>query len=393
MNYPVPGLYKEEIFLPPAPPLLTGVPLFIGYAAAGDLDAAQLLTEWPQFAARFGAPRLDGHLADAVHGFFANDGLICYGIRLEETDPGQPRAQEQALQRALAAAVNLNRIDLLCAPDLMWGVDPQNDADLQAVTDRQARLLDHCRELGDRLAILDGVMADAPQRVLQQGELLRAKAPRSHAWGAIYSPWLWAMGHDEQCRYVPPSGHVAGVYARSDQQTGVHKAPANEPLAEVLDLRGALAPAEAAALHAGNVNCVLALPGRGIRVWGARTLSSDPTWRYVSTRRVVITASRWIERFMEELVYEPNDIRLWVRILRELTAYLEGLFLQGALKGRIPEEAFFVKCDDETNPPAVMEAGMVVTLIGLALAAPAEFVVLRIVHGASGVRIQAAMEN
>jgi uncharacterized protein len=100
--------------------------------------------------------------------------------------------------------------------------------------------------------------------------------------------------------------------------------------------------------------------------------------------------SRWVERFMTGLVHEPNDVRLWVRIMRELTAYLDVLFERGALAGRRPEEAFFVKCDGETNPPEVVDAGVVVTLVGLALAAPAEFVVARIIHGASGVSVQPA---
>ena len=105
------------------------------------------------------------------------------------------------------------------------------------------------------------------------------------------------------------------------------------------------------------MNCLRAVPGRGIRVWGARTLSGDPTGSHIGARRVFLTMGRWLERFLTQLAFEPNDVRLWVRIMRELTAYLDGLFQGGALKGRTPEEAFFVKCDSETNPPEVTGRG------------------------------------
>jgi phage tail sheath protein FI len=130
-----------------------------------------------------------------------------------------------------------------------------------------------------------------------------------------------------------------------------------------------------------------AFPGRGIRVWGARTLSSDPAWTYVSVRRLFLTACRWIERNMVGAVFEPNDPRLWTRISRELTAYFNDLFRQGALQGRTPQEAFYIKCDAETNPLEIREAGSVITEIGLAPGLPNEFVIVRIIHGASGVTI------
>src|SRR6185295_5493572 len=151
----------------------------------------------------------------------------------------------------------------------------------------------------------------------------------------------------------------------------------------VLDLQAVLTAQDVGTLHAGGVNGLRAVPGRGIRVWGARTLAADPAWRDITARRTVLTVRRWLQRFMEGLVYEPNDVRLWVRIMRELTAYLDALFQRGALKGRSPAEAFYVKCDSETTPPEVVDAGLVVTQLGLALATPAEFVDVRVIHGAS----------
>jgi phage tail sheath protein FI len=118
---------------------------------------------------------------------------------------------------------------------------------------------------------------------------------------------------------------------------------------------------------------------------GARTLSNDPVWRYVNVRRLFLTVERWIEKNMTELVFEPNGPALWDRIVRELTAYLHNLFILGALKGITAQEAFYVKCDAYTNPPEVRNAGKVITEIGLAPSAPAEFIIVRIVHGASGI--------
>jgi phage tail sheath protein FI len=177
---------------------------------------------------------------------------------------------------------------------------------------------------------------------------------------------------------------VAAVYARSDAAVGAHKAPANEVLDGVVDLRADVSEADAGRLFAAGVNCLLARPGRGIRVWGARTLSSDPAWRHVGARRVLLTVGRWIERFLDGAVLEPHDVRLRVRVTRELSAYLEGLHAAGALRGGSPDEAFFVQCDAETTPPALADAGVLVTTVGLALTAPAEFLVLRITRGPSG---------
>jgi phage tail sheath protein FI len=362
-----PGVYQEDLFPPLVPSLAVGVPVFVGQASQGDVNAPQRLTLWTQFETAFGTPA--GNLGSAVRGFFENDGLLCYALRLDDT--ATPVA---GLRSGLAAAAGLD-VDLVCAPDIA------STPDTSAIPALQAEVLAHCERVGDRLAILDGVLTSDRKDIEDQ------RAALSSGDGALYHPWLWVTGLDGQPRYVPPCGHVAGAYSRSDQRVGVHKAPANEPIEGVLDLRVNPTAADIGALFELGVNCLQAQPGRGIRVWGARTLSGDAAWQQVSARRVFHTLSRWIERFLTDLVYEPNDVRLWVRIMRELTAYLDGLHANGALRGRTPDEAFFVKCDNETNPPEVVAAGTVVTLVGLALAAPAEFVVARIIHGTSGVTV------
>jgi phage tail sheath protein FI len=194
--------------------------------------------------------------------------------------------------------------------------------------------------------------------------------------GALY--YLWVKGRTSN-KAVPPCGHVAGIFARSDARVGVFKAPANEEVLGAVDLETEVTSAMQETLNPHGINCLRAFPGRGIRVWGARTLSEDPQWRYINVRRLFITVRRWIDVSMGWAVFEPNTPQLWTRIERELGGYLRGLWRLGALPGRTPEQAFYVKCDAETNPPDG-SAEQVVTEIGLAPIAPAEFVVVRIVH-------------
>ncbi|MGH4014968.1 MAG: phage tail sheath family protein [Pseudonocardiaceae bacterium] len=400
-DYLTPGAYFQDVFPPPVQSFLTGVPAFLGRATVVDQDdppqwlsTPQRLTLWPQFEKTFGgAP--DGLLPEAVRSFFENDGLLCYVVLLDKTGPAVTE-----LQRGLAALDDFDDVDLICAPDVMAWATWSDNSRPQLVTDSeqvlaftglQQVLLDHCWDRGNRFAILDGVPALPPDPVQEQRDLVQEQRDRlageAGGYGALYYPWLWARDGE---RPLPPCGHLAGIYSRSDQRVGVHKAPANEVIEGVLDLQANLTGPHVGELYEQGVNCLRALPGRGIRVWGARTLSADPTWRDVNARRLVGTISRWVERFMTNLVHEPNDVRLWVRIMRELTAYLDGLFQRGALKGRTADEAFFVKCDNETNPSDVIDAGMVVTQIGVAPTMPAEFIIVRAIHGASGVTVRAA---
>ncbi|MFY1637185.1 phage tail sheath family protein [Solwaraspora sp. WMMB335] len=385
-----PGVQRQDVFPPPPRTLLTGVPAFLGRAASGPYTP-QRLTLWPQFEATFGGAisggatsggAADGFLADAVRGFFDNGGTLCHVVRLPES-----LSHVEAVQDGLVALDNLDDVDLVCAPDIVAAVPWPVDDDPGRVIVAQRAILRHCRERGDRFALLDGIPAVDPTVVVDQCAALTGP---DGAYGALYYPWLGVSGGDGRLRYLPPSGHVAGAYSTADQRVGVHKAPANTVVEGAVDLQVHLAAAEVGTLYEQRVNCLRALPGRGVRVWGARTLGADPAWRDVTARRLVSTIGRWIERFMTGLVHEPNDVRLWVRIMRELTAYLDGLFQRGALQGRTPAEAFYVKCDHETNPPAVIEAGVVVTHIGVAPTAPAEFITVRVIHGASGVTVGVA---
>jgi uncharacterized protein len=397
IDYRMPGVYLEDVFSTPEPELMTGVPAFLGLADIGSFNTPQLLTLWPQFERHFGRSLSNSYLAYAVRGFFENGGRLCYVVRLEN-------ATQNALQAGLDAIAPLDTIDLVCAPDI---VQASQDADIRMM---QKAILEHCELLGDRFAILDAGNQSIAEIQQQKQHLLSIS-------GALYAPWLkvspleegtgnrqQATGKREeatgnrqqvtgnnQLLEVPPCGHIAGIYARSDRAAGVHQSPANYVLEGVLDLSITVTNSDFKLLNSEaattGVNCLRSLTGRGIRVWGTRTLSSDPNWHYISVRRLFLTVGRWCDRNLASVAFEPNDFKLWLRIERELTAYFESLFQQGALKGNRPQEAFFVKCDDETNPPEIQDSGQVVTEIGLAPTIPCEFIIVRLIHGSTGVAV------
>jgi hypothetical protein len=356
-------------------------------------EGPDMFTLWPDFLNTFGSVFPYGYLGYAVRGFFANGGRLCYMqlVAYDDTPgdetPGQAPAVN-ALRAGLQSLESFEDFDLVCAPDIMWPRGEGADLNQAEVHQMQAAVLRHCHEQGDRFAILDALPGASDQQVLEQRTNLTEETGDAVKDGALYYPWVQVEDSPGlPSRFVPPCGHVAGVFARSDLNVGVHKAPANEILEGVLDLEVNLSDAQQGPLNVKGVNCVRAFPGRGIRVWGARTLSTEPFWRYVNVRRLFLTAGRWIERNMADVVFEPQTPRLWARIVRDLSAYFEDLLRNGALKGTTPQEAFYVKCDAELNPPEVREAGIVITEVGLAAAVPAEFIVVRLIHGPAGLRI------
>ena len=178
---------------------------------------------------------------------------------------------------------------------------------------------------------------------------------------------------------MPPSGHVAGIYARVDTNRGVHKAPANEVVLGALGLKYNVSKATQDGLNPDGINCIRELNGN-IRVWGARTIGGDANgeWRYVNVRRLFLFLRESIDEGTQWVVFEPNTPDLWSKITRNITAFLTNVWRAGALFGNTPQEAFYVKCDAETNPPEVRDAGQVVTEIGVAVVKPAEFVIFKI---------------
>lgn len=377
-TYKTPGVYKEDVFPLPRDEFVTGVPVFLGYTSKIPSDARGkkfqpiLINLWSEFEDNFGSHYEGGYLSEAVHGFFENGGAQCYLVPLD-----RELAAIKSLEKGLETIEDLDSIDLVCAPDVVICEEAE-------ILKMQKKILDHCNNSGDRFAILDLIPDSDQEPVLNRriGRLISERGPNN---GALYYPFIKDLNNPDV--FIPPCGHVAGVYSRVDQNIGVHKAPANVVLEGVLDLQTLITNDQQNILNPKHVNCIRSFPGRGIRIWGARTLSMDQNWMYVNVRRLFLTVGRWIERNMIGVVFNSNDPKLWVRINRELTTYFKDLFMKGALKGRSAQEAFYIKCDDETNPPEVRDAGMVVTEIGLAPSIPKEFVVVRIIHGASGVTI------
>lgn len=374
LSYKTPGVYREEIFLKAEAQLPTGIPGFVGFADEGagggpQFDTPVVLHRKEEFATLF-ISRPESYLADVVTGFFDNGGVRCFVVRADPS--GNRRA---ALERAIDALAPLTDLDLVAAPDAMSLRSPDGKPEVTDIMHVQQKLLVHCTEQGDRLAILDALPGLATDGILVQRDDLTA-GQGEPVNGALYYPWLRTFSG----RLVPPCGQVAGIFARTDARVGVFKAPANEEIFGVLDLETSIDSSIQDQLNPEGINCLRAFRGRGLRVWGARTLSRDPNWRYVNVRRMFLTLHRWIDLNMAWATFEPNEPRLWVRIQRELTSYLNRLLRSGALKGTTPQQAFYVKCDGETNPGERREAGQVVTEIGLAPLVPAEFVIVRITH-------------
>jgi phage tail sheath protein FI len=390
-NYKTPGVYRREIFLQSEAPFQTGVPAFVGFAEAATAGEASdrqpvALFRKEEFTAKFKTPP-EGYLSEAVKGFFSNGGTRCYVVAADAAAADR----EAALLASVEMLSPVTDFDLLAVPDamLLYSETQKTQADIDAVRRVQRQVMRHCAAHNDRLALLDALPDRTTETVLtQRAALVSNQADNLNA--AFYYPWIQVFDADlkafdpktEGLRYVPPSGHVAGVIARTDARVGVFKAPANEEVLGAIDLEADIDNQKQEQLNPQGVNCLRAFAGRGIRVWGARTLSDESLWRYVNVRRQFLTVSRWLTLHTTWANFEPNAARLWVRIEREVSAYLETLWRDGGLKGEAREDAFYVKCDEETNPREAREAGEVVAEVGLALAAPAEFVVVRIFHRA-----------
>ncbi len=275
-------------------------------------------------------------------------------------------------RKGLGALDEVDDVDLLLAPDLMFAFKTSSRfrslKDVEAV---QEAMIANCELRRDRFALLDAPPGCSYEQVLQWRLLFDS----SHA--ALYYPWIHIDSRGHRA-VIPPSGFVAGVIAKHDAQQGVHKPPANEVLEGAIDLEILLNDAHLGHLNAEGVNCIRFFPNRGIRLWGARTLSSQSKWKYVNVRRVFTMLVRVLQQGTQWAVFEPNDRSLWDSVTLNISEFLDRLHQKGYFKGETKEQAFFVKCDEETNPPEVRDAGMCVIDVGVAPVRPAEFLVFRI---------------
>lgn len=280
----------------------------------------------------------------------------------------------------LASLEAIDQVRLVLMPDLVAS-DDGTPASRELIKTVQTAMIAHCEKMRYRFAVLDTPQGLNPQQAIEWRQYVNFDS----SFAAMYYPWIKVAdfsGLGGTSKLIPPSGHIVGIYNRSDSDRGVHKAPANEVLLGVIDLETHLSKAEQDQLNPLGVNCMRTFPGRGIRVWGARTLSSDGAWRYVSVRRLFIMVEASLDTGMQWVVFEPNDRALWAKVRRDVAAFLKVVWLGGALFGSTPEEAFYVKCDDELNPPQIRDLGQLIIEVGLAPVKPAEFVIFRITQWA-----------
>ena len=323
--------------LPPNPPLAAGVPAAEGY---------------------------QNQLAHAVYGFFQNGGTRCYVMRYATLADLRDPEKWGPLEA-------IDEISIVAAPGV---VDPTGTV--------QDNMIDHCEQLSSRFAIVDA--PPDPDQLTEQS----IKIPdRNTDYGAIYFPYIRVFDMPTQLLNpdgngriaLPPSGHMAGIYSRVDHERGVFKAPANEVVRGALDLGHQVSRSQQDGLNPYGINCIR-LINDNITVWGARTIGGDANQdlKYINVRRTLIFLRESIDRGTQWAVFEPNDQGLWAKITRNVVAFLTTVWASGALFGSTPQDAFYVKCDAETNPPADRDLGMVTTEIGVAIVRPAEFVIFRI---------------
>jgi uncharacterized protein len=385
-SYQTPGVYIEEIAsgLRPIQAVPTSIAAFIGVAP--DLGVrvgeAVRIEDWSTFARIFVRDKTaTTHLANAVYGFLTNGGATCYVVNMGAAGN---------ITQALNELERIDEIAIVAAPGYT-----------DAIT--KDAVLTHCERLRDRVAVLDAPNHVADVQALTQVAVVDAKKKdpakegdpaaakdkkaavgRSRispgGFGAEYYPWIVAKDPIKgEIIEMAPSGHVAGIYARTDATRGVHKAPANEVIRGAVGVSHRVTREEQGTLNPAGINCIRYFGQTGVRVWGARTLDeASSEYRYVPVRRFVCMVSESLEEALQWVVFETNHEPLWKAIRRDITAFLTLLWRQGMLKGETPEQAFFVKCDAETNPEDVIAAGQVVTTIGLSVVKPAEFVVIRI---------------
>jgi len=332
----------------------------------------QPVNSWTEFTQKFGDLQdANQYLAHAVYGFFNNGGTRCWVTRIAA--PGDD------LERALQQFESIDEIAIVAAPL------PPNVA-AAALNAAQAALVAHCERMEDRVAILDSArdIPDDNLVISADDSGIWRPAANPKGYGAFYFPWIEAadpLGEAGARVTVPPSGHLAGIYARSDAERGVHKAPANEVVMGALGVRYPVSKILQGSLNPRGVNCIRTFGGT-IKVYGARSLASDPQgdpeWTYVNVRRLVNFLRESIDEGTQWVVHEPNAPELWSKIRRNVSSFLNGVWASGALLGTAPEQAYYVRCDETTNPQEVRDLGQVVAEIGVAVVKPAEFVIFRL---------------
>ncbi len=252
----------------------------------------------------------------------------------------------------------------------------------QAVYQVQAAMVEQCERQRDRIALLDPPFSTARDDAFGTSAARAWRSRFDSKYAAFYYPWLLVVdplrARGALTRSIPPSGHVAGQYAQTDFQSGVHKAPANDALVWAQDVSIAVNESMHGMLNEAGINVIRSFTARGMRIFGARTVSSDPDWSYINVRRLLIMIEKAISLAIQWAVFEPNDTITRAKLHLSLTSFLAALWQQGALMGDSPPAAFFVRCDEDNNPPDERARGRLLAEVGVAPSKPFEFVVLRV---------------
>jgi uncharacterized protein len=336
-----PGVFVEEV--PFRSKTIEGVSTstagFVGATAFGPTDAPVRVSGLAEFERSFGG---EGDVWRAARAFFAQGGTRLFVQRV---------AGPEDCETGLRALEGVPEIAVVAVPGASVAT----------------ALVEHAERMRYRFAILDCPRGQSVDEVTAFREGIDS------SYAALYYPWVT---DDEIAQ--PPSGVVAGVYARSDANRGVFKAPANEPVEGAVGLERTLSDHEAEALNSRGVNALRLFQDGGVRVWGARTVSSDREWKYINVRRYFIYLEHSIDRGTQWTVFEPNGEALWATLRASISDFLLNEFRAGALAGERPEDAFFVRCDRSTMTQDDLDNGRLVCLVGVAPLRPAEFVDIRI---------------
>ena len=344
--------------------LPTSVAAFVGTFESGPINQAVSVASAREFQENFGDPSYQS--AVSVTHFFLNGGNKCWAIRADPEAEMLP-----ALQRSIQALEDVQDFNLLCLPAA--GV-----IDQQLLVEVIGEALSLCERRRAFLLIDSPSACKAPHDVLMW---LDSNPAIRHRNAALYFPWLKVTDSaGSSVVRVPPSGAVAGVMARIDATRGVWKAPAGTEasLKGVDSLDTALSDQENRSLNQNGVNCLRQFPEQAAVVWGARTISSDPEWRYVNVRRLALFLEDSIDRGLQWIKFEPNNEQLWSVLQQTVARFLQPLFIAGAFLGNRAEQAYFVRCDRTTMTQNDIDNGRCIALVGFAPVKPAEFINLRI---------------
>lgn len=384
-NFTTPGVYIEEVgIFHPIEGVKTSMAGFVGVTQLrGEddcyKDQAVAVSSWGEFVSYFGryteqAP----YMAPAVYSFFVNGGKRCFVVSVENSDDAVLIGNDggPGKRSGLQALGDIDDVSIVAIP----GITSQKV---------QKAMIAHCEALKYRFCILDSQQGGTITQVqLQSGKLISEKG-----YGAIYYPWIKAEiekeafdGKTERVTIlIPPSGAIAGIYARVDSERNIFKAPANVAVQNAKGLESTVSARNQELLNPKGINCIRFFDGRGILVWGARTLASDPDWTYINVRRGISYLEKSISQGTQWVVFEANGPIVWNKVTESVKNFLITLWREGGLMGETPEKAFFITCDRTTMTQNDIDTGKLVMVVGVALIKPAEFLIFKIAHQTNGI--------